>query len=424
MDSAPVSGALGTTCKDVILNQDSACSALQIDKSKHLADGQSNASSLAATVMTSPAYTAGEACPIPASVITSVDTSKVQPVSTLATGAVEPHTTLKTKPPPPLIPLGIVEASQVVGHNQTVPPLQRAPASAIPPQVLPQPAHQGSPHIIPQHSMSSLQCSANIMSVHSHASSLTVSMAHIKPSSSGPQRPVNTTQPIRSAEVQSVLAARAPKPAHTISLSEEEEARRAFSVFNISARMRQPNAGSVRPAAIQPPRAHTTPVVRPLVPRPAHSPPTTDIEQFKQFQLPPRPRISLPGPPSFSAHIPVSAPPPYEARHITSAMRPMAPLAHTGVIRTMSRPSAAPEPPPLLLPLHHRPPLTSSVVCQPTAAPCQPSPTPRPAHLNHVSHWTCPYCSVPNLMSSKALVEKHIRNCHPEHRVVYVPHNV
>lgn len=424
MQSAPSSGALSTTCKDGILNQDSTCSALQSDKNKHHTGGQTNASSLAATVITSPAYTAADVCPLPASIITSVNTSKVQPVSTLATGIVEQQATHKSKPPPPLIPLGIVEASQVVGHNQTVPPLQRAPTSAIPPQVLPQPAHQGSPHIIPQDSPLSHQCSPHVMSVQSNSSSLTVSMAHVKPSTSGLSRPVNTTLPIRSAEVQPVLAGRMPKPAHTISLSEEEEARRAFSVFNISARMRQPNAASVRPAAIQPPRAHTAPVVRPLVPHPAHSPPTTDIEQFKQFQLPPRPRISLPGPPSFSAHIPVSAPPPYEARHIISSMRPVPPLAHTGVIRTMSRPSAAPEPPPALMPLHQRQPLTSSVVCQPTAAPQQPSPTPRPAHLNHVSHWTCPYCPVPNLMSSKALVEKHIRNCHPEHRVVYVPHNM
>ncbi|KAK2165595.1 hypothetical protein LSH36_48g07033 [Paralvinella palmiformis] len=434
VNSASGSDGHVTRCKDVSIDEDGGCSIGRNDQSKRLADGQMGSSSLAATVvMTSSAYTAADEA---TNVIASGGgTSKVQPtLSSLATSVVvEPQAMPKVKPPP-LIPLGVVEASQLGGHQQMVPPLQRAPSGAVAPQVIPQPAHQGSPHIVPLHSqvIGGRPRSPLAMSTPSSASA-TVS-AHIRPSSGGPPRPVNTTLPIRSAEVQpvSIGAATKPRPAAVIGLSEEEEARRAFSVFNIGARMRQPKVGGVRTPTFQPPRAHTTPVVRPMVApsRPAaRSPPTTDLEQFKQFQLPPRPRMSLPvppPPPPYGAHIPATAPPPYGARHMTAAVRQLPPpVAHGGVIRTMPpRLSAAPEQPPAILPIHQRSSLSGSVVCQPTAAPRQPSVVPRPAHLNHVSHWTCPYCPVPNLMTSKTLVEKHIRNCHPEHQVVYVPHNM
>lgn len=197
-------------------------------------------------------------------------------------------------------------------------------------------------------------------------------------------------------------------------LENEEAARKAFSVFNLTPSMRLPRPPlcapppievmPTRPEVVMPigmPRVAAPPCLPPAnpfiqsVPRPQRrkqDPLPPELEKFKQFQIPRRPSPTV-------------------SKAIRSSMPP-----HMFINPRLSAPPRVGD---------LAPPVTTSskshccLYCPAVA------PNKQELHDHILTHgpgigWTCPYCPTANQMT-KNFLEKHILTQHPGQEIAYVP---
>ena len=206
-----------------------------------------------------------------------------------------------------------------------------------------------------------------------------------------------------------------PEPASPVDAGEfmdEEEAKRAFSVFNIQPNRARPAAAT---AATNVNSSAPTPMV--TASRPAPAPvvqPEQDTENdFSQFQVRPGPRV----PPRYPTHAAGYGltPPNNSFTGPSSALtqnvppRPPPPYPAGQQLRANATPATAP----------------AQFVC-----PYCPYEGPGSSALkNHIlTHqpniqWICPYCPGPTRMT-KAEVTSHMQTVHPACQLVYIPYGV
>ncbi len=312
-----------------------------------------------------------------------------------------------TRKPPPLIPLGIVAASRTQERRRLsqVPPLLRAPvcsASAVLSYA------QSRQSALPRTSQAPLSGLSSTAVVTGQSDSVRqVKEAAIKPTT------------------------RAPPPVSQQDDDDDSEAaRQAFSIFNLSSRMRGPQhfPRQVAPHAPRLPASatgHSSSVAmatRPQVkrPAPAHTSPsdsgsTSDFDPFRQFQIR-GPRAPAP---SSTALRPTRQEETVVASRVPNRPPPSYAESHR-LVRGMGMQSAQPgmgaRPPGVI----RQPP---SMVCSQCGTRVRDADTLQEHMMsrhNYHIQWTCPYCPMPNQMS-KSFVEKHIQNCHPGCDIVYIP---
>lgn len=196
----------------------------------------------------------------------------------------------------------------------------------------------------------------------------------------------------------SFMAQRAQRRTSIDPDEEEEEDLESYKQFNLLARLRGPGYNISRGYKPNPPVA-TGPA----------------IDKWRQFQSN---RFISAGPPNA-----IVAPPPY-------GMLPMNQL-RMGEKRVRPMPPLIPGPQ-LGMHMLGRKPSATVTNTNPSSHQCPYCPfrgedadTMHNHILTHAPHihWTCPYCRVPSKMQ-KSLVEKHIRNAHPDCHVVYIPYGV
>ena len=281
-----------------------------------------------------------------------------------------PPTPLQVPPPPRLTPASTrVQADQGAQPLRQAPPLQRAPSpvqsgnTATQRQPLRAPAGRGNP---------------------------SVAVIHPMPPPP-PPTPPERASPIEAGDFE-----------------DEEEAKRAFSVFNIGPnRMRAPAPQTVSPAA-----AHATPRTSQASTR------GVDVD-YTQFNI--RPALRRATPTSQTT----PAPPRYASGGYTSPFLSGAPTSMTGSI-----PQRPPPPYPGTSRISHTTTNIAGISVQQFLCPyCPYEGGNTQALKNHIlSHqpniqWVCPYCPGPTRMT-KVEVETHMRSEHPACQIVYIPYGV
>ena len=363
--------------------------------------------------------------------------------------------------PPPLIPLGVIDGT--VKNRLQTPQLVRAPtASATTPITIePPPAHSHPPaKPSPTYNASSLKpkppVTKSIQQQHQEKLKAQQHAEQLKTQQLKALRKAKEEQAhqqkIEQLKAQQQKIAAKPPARPSSPADDDPGAIQAFSVFNLGPRMRarqQPFSRGVpalapRPNPIKAPQPRHMPPPRPppVYPRPDPPKPSQKIHQPSPRHAPPPPPQPAPIYPSFM----MAADP-----HIAQQLVRLSQQAQ----QARSMPAPPPLSSPALIAPRHAPGLPSTLGGGPPNVVVRPGmgftpgvPPPRAPlervyscpycpctapdqdtlHNHILTHepniqWTCPYCQMPNQMS-KGFVEKHIKNCHPGKRVVYIPFGI